>query len=248
MNPRSIGIVGYGNFGSFVHALIQRFAPQIEVRVYSRNKAPDGATFFSLPEVAECDAVIFAVPIQAYAEVLKETIPLMKKDGVIVDVATVKKHTVKLLQKLAGSQRYIAMHPMFGPESYQKRGQDVSGLRIVIAEHTLARADFSHVVGFLKSCGFSVIEMTADEHDKHLAESLFLTHFIGQTIFRAGFDRTEIDTVSFGFLMSAVESVRQDTALFQEVFRFNPYCKKVLKQFEKAERQVEKLLSKVSRA
>src|SRR4029077_1431406 len=94
----------------------------------------------------------------------------------------------------------------------------------------------------LKKCGFDVIEMTAEEHDKHLAETLFLTHFVGQVVARGGFDRTAIDTVSFGYLMDATESVKHDTALFQDVYTFNPYCEEVLKKFEVAEAEVHSLL------
>ena len=34
VSVRSVGIVGYGNFGSFVHVLLKRFAPSIPVRVF----------------------------------------------------------------------------------------------------------------------------------------------------------------------------------------------------------------------
>ena len=71
-----------------------------------------------------------------------------------------------------------------------------------------------------------------------------MTHFVGQVVSRADFARTGIDTVSFGYLMDAVESVKQDTALFQDVYRFNPYCEEVLKRFEAAEADVHTLLKK----
>lgn len=84
--------------------------------------------------------------------------------------------------------------------------------------------------------------MTSDAHDQHLADTLFLTHFIGQTIARAGFTRTEIDTVSFGFLMDAVESVKNDTRLFADVFRYNPYCKETITRLEQAEEETRSIL------
>jgi hypothetical protein len=43
--------------------------------------------------------------------------------------------------------------------------------------------------------------------------------------------------------MDAVDSIRHDTQLFADVFRFNPYCKQVVERFDRSERQVkEKLL------
>lgn len=242
MQVKTVGIIGYGAFGALLHTLLNRFASDIEVRIYSKDEKPDGKTFFSLSQTAKTDAVILAVPIAAFEEVLKKILPLARKDTLIVDVATVKAHTTGLLQKLAKGRRYIATHPVWGPESYEKRSGDVRGFRIVVTAHTLPTSEYELLRGTLKMCGFDVVEVSAAEHDQHLAESLFLTHFIAQLIMRAGFERTAVDTVSFGFLMNAVESVRHDVALFRDVFRFNPYCKAVLERIEKAEGRVRDLL------
>lgn len=237
-----IGIVGYGSFGVFLEMLITRFAPHAQIKIYSSRFTPDGKKFFSLEETAQCDAVLLAVPIHAYEKTLETLVPLLGEKSLLVDVATVKIHTVKLLNRLAGGKRYVATHPMFGPESYEKKKRDISGFRIVVCESTLPAEEQEALLKFLRGCGFDVVEMSADAHDKHLAETLFLTHFVGQAVSRASFTRSEIDTVSFGYLMDAVESVKHDTALFQEVYRFNPYCEEILKRFEIAESEVHALL------
>ena len=239
---RSIGIVGYGSFGALLETLIRRFTPTAEVRIHSSRFEPDGKKFFSLADVAQSDVLILSVPISAFEETLGKVLPLMGKDTIIVDVATVKVHTAEALKRLAGDKKYVATHPMFGPESYEKRAQDISGFRVVITESTISPEQRAALGSFLQQCGFTVVEMSAEQHDRQLAETLFLTHFTGQIISRGGFNRTEIDTVSFGYLMNAVESVRQDTALFQDVYRFNPYCEEVLKRFEIAESEVHTLL------
>ena len=242
----SVGIVGYGSFGKFTELLVRRFAPYAEVRVHSSRFEPDGKTFFSLAAAAQCDAVILCVPIHVYEQQLTDILPLLGGKSVLVDVATVKLHTVQLLRRLAAGRRYVASHPMFGPESYSKREGEVKGFRIVITEHTLRDDEYASIARFLGDCGFSLIEMTPEDHDKHLAETLFLTHFIGQSVAHAGFDRTPIDTVSFGFLMDAVESVRHDLNLFRDVYRFNPYCEAMLQKLELSQDEVRKLLEKGS--
>jgi prephenate dehydrogenase len=244
--PRSVGIIGYGNFGSFIHELLKRFAPSVTVKVFTPEKSVDDVLFFSREEAAQCDVVVFAVPIRAYEDALKETVPLMKKEGIIVDVATVKMHTVALLKKYSNGRPYIATHPMFGPESYQKRSKNVSGFRVVVTEHTLPPSTYGIFLDFLRACSFTIVEMTAESHDKQLAETLFLTHFVGQIVTRAGFVRTDIDTVSFGFLMDAVDSVKNDTQLFRDVFQYNPHCKKVLERFSVSKDEVTALLGKNS--
>ncbi len=240
---QTVGIVGYGSFGALAHELINRFSPQTIVRVYARDRHVDGALFFSLEEVAACDVVIFAVPVRVLKAVLAKIVPLTRLDTVLVDVATVKGYTTKLLKQFALQRPYIATHPMWGPESYKKRGGDVRDFRIVVTGHTLEEERYRALSHSLRTLGFDLIEMKAEQHDAHLAETLFLTHFVGHVITDAKFDRTEIDTVSFGYLMDAVESVRRDTALFHDVFTYVPACKKVLKRFNRSLERVIKNLS-----
>lgn len=242
--PQSIGIVGYGAFGRLVHEMLRKLAPGVRVIVSSSRHAPDGKSFVSFADACKADAVVLAVPIHAFEATLKKALSELGKDTVIVDVATVKTHTAKLLKKFAKGKRYIATHPMFGPESYAKTGGDITGYRIVITDHTLPKGEYAKLVSALRKIGFTVVETTSKKHDQHLANTLFLTHFIGQAVNRAGFTRTEIDTISFGFLMEAMESVRNDTELFKDVFRFNPYCKATLEKLAKAETATRKLLGK----
>lgn len=239
---RAVGIVGYGSFGKLLETLVTRFAPQVTIKIHSSRFPADGKKFFELADVAQCDAVVLAVPIAAFEETLAKVVTLLGPKTVIVDIATVKVHTLQALKKLAGGKKYIATHPMWGPESYEKTKGDVSGYRIVMCDGTVPTEQYAQLCEFLKHCGFDVIEMSAEAHDKHLAETLFLTHFVGQTISRGGFDRTEIDTVSFGYLMDATESVKHDTQLFKDVYKFDPFCEETLKRFENAEGEVHKLL------
>lgn len=234
----SVGIIGYGHFGSFLHQLLERFASHLTVRVSSIDREPDGALFVTPEEVASCDVLVLCVPISAYEEVLAAYAPLVDLKTIVVDVATVKVHTTALLRAHFPKGQCVATHPMFGPESYEKRSGDITGFRIVVTEHTLAQETYASLAALLRSLGFSIIEMSAAVHDKHLAETLFLTHFLGQAITRTGFDRTEIDTVSFGFLMDAVESVRADSKLFRDVFAHNPFCREALEKLGDAERSV----------
>lgn len=234
----SLGLIGYGHFGKFLHVLAQRFLPDVPLKIYSARREPDGVLFFPLDEVAACDAVVLTVPISAYADTLDRISPYLRAGSVIVDVATVKKHTMNLLQAAKPASPFISTHPMFGPESYAKCDGDVIGMRIVITGHNLAPDVYKVVLDKLNDVGFKVIEKTADEHDKDLAETLFLTHYIGQIVASGGFERTDIDTTSFGFLMDAVDSVRHDGQLFEEVFRFNPYCRQVIERFDASDRKV----------
>lgn len=239
----TVGIVGYGHFGQFLHELGGRFFPEVKIKIYSRRAEIDNQAFFSLEEVATCDVVILCGAIKEYEEQIKTIVKLSLPETIIVDVATVKKHTSELLREHCEGRRFLSTHPMFGPESYKKHGGNVSGFRIVVTDYVLANDQYQILKNTFATLGFLIIEMTADEHDKRLAETLFLTHYVGQSILKAGFNRTAIDTLSFQFLMDAVESVKDDIELFRDVYHFNPYCKDVAKRLHEAQDTVFKELN-----
>lgn len=234
MQISSIGIIGFGSFGQFVFSLAQEKFPDLEVRVSSTHNSPDGKKFFSLEEVCKADLLVLCVPISAYKDTIEKIVPLVGQNTLVCDIATVKKYTAELLrgQKIP---HYISIHPMFGPYSYAKHGNSLAGLRMVICDSSLKEDERAEVISFFKNLGMQVLEMTADVHDKLSAETLFLTHLVGQSVKKANFKRTELDTLSFGYLMDVVESVAHDDALFHDVFTYNPYCKEVLERFEDAE-------------
>ena len=242
MAVKTLGIIGYGSFGTFVHELARHYTPDITVRIHSSRSEPDGKTFFSLEEVCKSDVLVLAIPISAFQEQLQKVVHLVDEQTVVVDIATVKMHTANILRQYKDNLRYVAMHPMFGPYSYLKKGRKLDGLRVVITDCTIEQSEYELLKAFLQQVGLVVLETCSEDHDQSLAETLFLTHYIAQMVTKAGYKRTDIDTVSFGYLMDAIESVQNDTALFQDVYRYNPYCKGVIETLEKAEHEVSKLL------
>lgn len=230
---RTIGIIGYGHFGAFLHARIQEHAPSCTVKIYSSKHAAGNAPWASLADVCACDIVIPCVPIAAFEETIHRIQSLLGTQTIVCDVATVKVHPVHVL-RTAGIPRFIATHPMFGPESFSKRASSLTGLTMVVSDTTFSQAELEECTRMLASVGLVVLKMDAQTHDMYLARSLFLTHLVGQSIVAAHITRTPIDTISFGFLMDAVESVAPDTALFTDVYRYNPYCKDMMEEFANA--------------
>ena len=142
MKVGTLGIIGYGSFGSFVHELARYYTPEIAVRVHSSRSQPDGKTFFSLEGVCKSDMLVLAIPISAFEEQLQKVIPLVGGQTVVVDIATVKMHTTNILKQYKNKLRYVAMHPMFGPYSYLKKGRKLDGLRVVFTDYTIEQSEY----------------------------------------------------------------------------------------------------------
>ena len=234
----SVGIIGQGSFGRFLEQLLPQIVPEIVVQSISATKAGEE----ELRSLAQADVVVVCVSIKHYLATMERLVPYLEKHTVLVDVATVKAQTTTWLQEHRAVITYVATHPMFGPASYEKSGTSIAGFRLVVTDHNLPAAVYQRLQQWLEQIGIHVIEMEAHTHDRYLAETLFLTHFIAQIVTEADFVRTDIDTVSFGFLMDAVESVRDDLSLFQDVYQHNPHCQKVIERLEHAHRRVQSQL------
>ncbi len=234
MNITSVWIIWYGHFGSFIHQIVTTYFPGVAVKVASRTYEKA----LSWEEVAWCDLVFPCVPLARFEDCIDRLVPLLWKDTILVDVCTVKSMPISCLQKYIGV-RYLCTHPMFGPQSYKKQGNSLADLRIVLCDSTLPIDLYDAWVTVLNNLWLKVLEMTADEHDQKLASTLFLTHYIAQIVYAGEFDRTDIDTVTFWYLMDAVESVSEDKDLFLDVWRYNPYCKEIVKKFNAVQSNIE---------
>jgi len=230
---KTVGIIGYGDFGKFIETLTKKYFPEIKIKISSRSNKIDNKKFFDIENVVQSDLIFLTVPIRHIADALKNISTKIKAKNILVDVATVKEFPLKEIQKYP-DLKYISSHPMFGPYSYKKIGEKLDGLRIVLTSHNLENEEYKILKKVLvNNLKLNLVEMSAEEHDKKLSETLFLTHLISQTIHQAGYERTDIDTVSFGFLMSAVESVKNDTELFKDVYKYNRFARNVVKKLEK---------------
>jgi prephenate dehydrogenase len=237
MKIKSIGIIGFGDFGQFLFALAKEHLPSLEVKVFSSRKEPSEEDFFSLEDVCKTDILLVCVPISAFADTIERILPLLGEGTLVCDVATVKKYTISILKE-KNVPHYLATHPMFGPASYAKHRKSLKDLRIAVCDSSLSKEELRKVISFFEVMELKVLKLNADEHDRLVAETLFLTHLVGQTIRKGHFQRTSIDTLSFGYLMDAVESVAQDEALFRDVYTYNSHCKDVLARYEKAEKEI----------
>ena len=111
---------------------------------------------------------------------------------------------------------------MFGPDS---AADSLQGRKIVVCPVRIHGARLAQVTGYLASKGLQVIETTAAEHDRQIAVSLALTHFIGRSLGAMQARPQEIDTEGYRRLLRILEVVEHDTwQLFEDMNRFNPHA------------------------
>ncbi len=228
-----IGLIGYGRFGRLT---VQNLSPNYKIYVHTRNAdkkddiADAGGTLTSLEDACAQKVVILCVPISAMQGTLKQIAPLLREDAIVVDVCSVKVLPVQWMKELLPpSVDILATHPMFGPDS---AARSVTGFKVVLCPERIKQGRYEKIKLALLNLNLKLIETTAEEHDKKIAVSLALTHFIGRTLAEFGAEPLDIDTEGYKRLIHILEVVNNDTwQLFEDMHCFNPYATEKRQEF-----------------
>lgn len=238
-----IGIIGFGRFGRLMAGYL---AKDYTVYVYNRSDKAEqiseiGAVPADMAQAAGQRVVILSVPISRMADFLKEIAPLVVPDAVVVDVCSVKVYPVQWMTTLLPpSVDILATHPMFGPDS---AATSLLDRKIVLCKTRISDARYDKIKSYLKARGLVVIETTPEEHDRQIAMSLCLTHFIGRSLEASGTGELIIDTEGYKRLLHILEVVTHDTwQLFVDMNRYNPYAENSRRAFMDAMKTIEERL------
>ena len=244
-----IGIIGFGRFGALTARYLAR---DFSVKVLdSGTKATliqaAGAEPADLATVCGQRILIFCVPISAMRETIARAAPLIGPQTLVVDVCSVKVAPVAWMRDgLPESVPILATHPMFGPDS---AAESLEGRKIVLCPERIEAARYDRIRGYLQSRGLVVIEASAEAHDRQIAVSLALTHFIGRSLAAFGAKPLEIDTEGYSRLLHILGVVEHDTwQLFEDMHRYNPYAADQRRAFTRAMDGVEDRLRRALEA
>jgi prephenate dehydrogenase len=244
MTKKSLGIIGVGAFGEF---MVHHLAPHFKLVLMDTHKNLGAlkkkykVTIDQLEGIAVCDIIVLAVPVQKLEGVVNQLSPLVKPGTLIVDVASVKIKTTRMMQKcLPKYVDVVGTHPLFGPQSGQF---GIQGSNIVICNVRGSRA--SCVQRFCRrKLGLRAFNATAKEHDQELAYVQCLTHLLAKIVVNINLPSLRFTTKTFDHMMQMTELVRYDSdELFMAIERENPFATRAKKSFFSAARKLERKLT-----
>jgi prephenate dehydrogenase len=227
------GIVGYGRFGQlWANALL----PFGEVMVYEKN--PPNAVenqpivLGTLEQVAKADVVFLLTPISEFERSCQQIKPFLTEKTLMVDCCSVKTYPVAIMQSIfATTQPLIATHPLFGPDS-SKRSAGLMGHKIAVCPVRCSTEQQQQMEELFKKMGLQVFITTPDEHDREMASSQGLVHFIGRGLAALDLQPQDLATPDFQTLLNINTMVVNDTwRLFLDMHQHNPYTKQIRKKF-----------------
>lgn len=222
-NSLTFGIIGYGRFGKLWADCLQKLG---EVKVFDKNLASK-----SLSDVAQSDLLFLLVPISEIENICKKIESLLSVKTIVIDACSVKVLPVKAMKKwLPKAQPIIATHPLFGPDSVKRMG--IKNQKIVVSKIRATSTQQKTFEKILKKLQLKIIHATPEQHDEQMAKSQALVHFIGRGLHSLNLNEQPIATPDYNTLLRMNEMVHNDTwQLFYDMQNYNPYTKKIRKNF-----------------
>ena len=214
-------VVGAGKMGSF---FIDLLSFEHEVAVYDRDPQRMRFTYncqrFTDPEEIrqfQPQLLINAVTLKYTIPVFEQLLPLLPKDCIISDIASVKTGLQEFYEQCG--HPYVSSHPMFGP-TFANLNQLSEENAIIISEGDyMGRIFFKDLYQRL---GLNIYEYTFEEHDRTVAYSLSIP-FVSTFVFAAVMKHQDAPGTTFKRHMKIAKGVlNEDDYLLQEIL-FNPY-------------------------
>jgi len=241
-----IGIIGYGRFGQLLaHYLARDFSVQIFDAQNDRfpERSPELKVAADLKNICQNPVLILAIPISQLEDLLRNIRDYLQPDTILIDVCSVKEKPVEWMLRWSPPEvQILGTHPMFGPDS---AAQSLAGKKIVLCKTRITQSQYDQICHYLQRCGLQIIAKTPAQHDREIATSQGLTHFIGRALIDLSAKPQETDTEGYRRLIKILEVVQNDSwELFRDMNRYNRFAGPVRESFQRSLAAVNRKLQK----
>jgi prephenate dehydrogenase len=141
----------------------------------------------------------------------------------VLDVCSVKEYPVRVMKRfLPKSVEILATHPNFGPDS---AADTLAGRQITLCPVRISSRRLGEVLRALQKKKLKVVRLSPGDHDRRMAASLLLTHFIGRSLIDFGAKTTGMDTEGYQRLLRILQTVQNDSwQLFEDMNHYNRHA------------------------
>ncbi len=176
------------------------------------------------------DLLILSIPVDAARELLPSILDNIREDAVVIDTGSTKAGICCKVRNHPRRKNFVATHPMAGTE-FSGPMAAFSGLfkdkKVIFCEKELS-SDFALKQAELlyKLVGMSVLYMTAEDHDKHIAYVSHLTHVIAYALsitvqeIEKNEEKKIFEMAGSGFA-STVRIAKSSSEMWTPIFRQN---------------------------
>lgn len=199
----------------------ERLAKSVGVKFVKENIAA----------VGDADLTVVSAPIPVIPQVLMEISPCLKRNSIIAEISSLKSGIVPVLMRITDRNvKPLSIHPLFGPGAQRLEQEKVALVPLI---------NPSSEVESVKKIfpGVEVIVVDAKEHDRAMALTLSLPHFVN-IAFASMVSKEDLMLLkklggtTFTLLLTLSESVMTDDAgLYASIQMGNKYTMQYLDKF-----------------
>ncbi len=229
--PAQITIIGKGVFGVYFCRMLLLGGFYCD----AFDLPPGGKLDKSTQERLKASTVvIFAVPIRALAAALRFYEPFIPDGCLVMDVCSIKVWPAAKLKEAFRKRKkvnLVATHPLFGPKSAP---DNCRGQRIAVCNIKCRATIFrERLLPIVEKLGLCMIQCDPHEHDRQVAESQALNHFLGRGAEAYGMRQVEMSTKTHTLFMEIVRIIvaGNPQELFEDMTVFNPYARSAREKF-----------------
>ena len=232
-----VGIIGLGLIGSSLALKIGE--AYNDITIYGEDISESNLKYtienkiignkLEEKDYSKLDILFVAIPVD---EVLKVLSPILDKVGentLVVDLGSTKKPICDLVNSNQNRRKFLAAHPIAGTEFSGPMSADSSlfdNKTIILCETEKTENRLLNIAKDLfLSIGMSIKEMTAEEHDKHIAYVSHLSHItsfmLGKTVMDKEKDEETIYDMAGSGFESTVRLGKSSPSMWTPIFNQN---------------------------
>ncbi|KXA94044.1 hypothetical protein AKJ65_05595 [candidate division MSBL1 archaeon SCGC-AAA259E19] len=226
-----LAILGAGAMGKWFAKFAKNSGWEVSISDIKKEKARKVAEELNLEAVEnnkkateKADIVLVSVPIKETPKVIREVSDSLKRDALLLDIASVKEKSVSAMKEIDVDSELVSIHPLFGPGAENLENKNIISIPVKTGKK------YAELKKMFSNMGARVEEMEAVEHDRLMSITQSLTHYTLLTYFSAldsmeGLEKTKkFKTPIFQNLLDLTKGfLREDPKLCGDIQIENRY-------------------------
>ena len=232
-----VGIIGLGLIGSSLALKISEVYN--DITIYGEDISESNLKYtienkiignkLEEKDYSKLDILFVAIPVDQVLKVLSPILDKVGENTLVVDLGSTKKPICDLVNSNQNRRKFLAAHPIAGTEFSGPISADISlfdNKTIILCETEKTENRLLNMAKDLfLNIGMSIKEMTADEHDKHIAYVSHLSHItsfmLGKTVMDKEKDEETIYDMAGSGFESTVRLGKSSPSMWTPIFNQN---------------------------
>jgi prephenate dehydrogenase len=170
-----------------------------------------------------CDLIVVCTPVDRIVADVRAVAQSARPGTLITDAGSAKQSICGAIGQLPGGVTFIGSHPIAGSEKQGCGHADAELFKdhvcVLTPPPAVPRAEVTRLTQFWQSLGMSVVEMSADAHDRVLAQTSHVPHAVAAAL--ALSLEPENGSLTAGGFQDTTRIAAGDPALWSAIFLAN---------------------------